>query len=501
MTPSNKIHNPLVLIVDDDQVIQAQLRHAMEKEGYRVIVAHNGLEALDFYNLYKPDIVLLDAIMPVLDGFSCCAQLQALNSNNCSDIFSEQVPVLMITGLDDPHSVDQAFAVGAADYITKPIHWAVLKQRVRRLLKMHWVMKELQCKIQQEQLIANITQKIRQSLNLEVILNTTVTEVKQLLGSDRVIVYQFQAEGHGIVLVESVATPWQSLLGKTIAQSYFVQKSSHGWKKGSIDVLEDIYTSELSPLQIELMIELQAQARLVVPILEGNNVWGLLVADQCSAPRQWQQLEIDLLKQIADQLEIALQQAQLYKQLEVANQELKRLATIDALTQIPNRRYFDEILEQEWKRLLREQAPLSLVLCDIDYFKKYNDTYGHQAGDKCLQFVASVLSESLKRPADVVARYGGEEFSLILPNTDTTGAVHIAQSIRLAMKVHGQTHISSEISQYLTLSFGVATITPSNNISPQVLIAKADQALYQAKQAGRDRIFIYSDIGQLSGCE
>jgi len=128
VTPSIGTNHTLVLVVDDDLVIQMQLRYAMEKEGYEVIVASNGKIALDICLNSPPDIVLLDAIMPVMDGFSCCAQLHAHNSN---------ISILMITGLDDQDSVDKAFAVGAVDYITKPIHWGVLKQRVRRLLQMH----------------------------------------------------------------------------------------------------------------------------------------------------------------------------------------------------------------------------------------------------------------------------------------------------------------------------------------------------------------------------
>ena len=124
MTSSIHINNTLVLIVDDDLVIQMQLRYAMEKEGYQVMVADNGKIALNIVMTSQPDIVLLDAIMPVMDGFTCCDQLNTFDSN---------IPILMITGLNDQDSVDKAFSVGAADYITKPIHWAVLRQRVRRL--------------------------------------------------------------------------------------------------------------------------------------------------------------------------------------------------------------------------------------------------------------------------------------------------------------------------------------------------------------------------------
>lgn len=486
-------HQPLVLVVDDDLVIQMQLRQAMQQEGYRVIIADNGEEALDIYIHSHPDIILIDAIMPVMDGFTCCAQIQTLATEKFTDDVSLITPILMITGLDDPYSVDQAFAVGASDYITKPIHWAVLRQRVRRLLQMSWAMKELRHKVEQEQLIAKITHKIRQSLNLEIILNTTVTEVRKLLKTDRVIVYGFQADGSGMVLVESVGNEWESRRGKKFQECYFFKNCGQDYKTGGVHIINDINAVGLSQCQIDSLGEWQAKANLVVPILQDEYVWGLLIAYQCSSPRKWQQLEIDLLKKIADQLVIGIRQADIYKQLTAANQELIRLANIDSLTQIANRRCFDQVLFQEWKRLTREQLPLSLILCDIDFFKKYNDTYGHLAGDECLRQVAEIIKETVNRPPDLVARYGGEEFVLILPNTDTPGAVYIAQTICSKLVSSAIPHISSQVSKYVTLSIGIATMIPNLHTNPLYLISRTDQALYQAKEAGRNRYIVASD--------
>ena len=259
-------NNPsLILIVDNEPFVRMQLRLSLEQEGYQIVEAEDGREALTVFKQQQPDIVLLDALMPGMDGFDCCTQLQLLPNG-------QTTPVLMITGLDDQESVDRAFAVGAVDYVTKPVHWAVLRQRVRRL-------------IQQSQL---------------------------------------------------------------------------------------------------------------------------------------QQ-----------------QQARLQQQLEVANRDLQRLASTDGLTQVANRRCFDEALHQEHRRMRRSQfcvpganpVSLSLILCDVDYFKLYNDVYGHQAGDRCLQQVAQAISDIVNRPMDLVARYGGEEFVVLLSETDAVGAAHIAEQI------------------------------------------------------------------------
>ncbi|WP_138503551.1 GGDEF domain-containing protein [Nostoc sp. PA-18-2419] len=298
----------LALIVDDEPFIRMILRNFLEREGYKIVEAQNGIEALTVFNQLHPDIVLLDAIMPDMDGFECCTQLQILDC-------SKHIPVLMITGLEDEESVDRAFEVGAIDYITKPIHWPVLRQRVKRLI----------------------------------------------------------------------------------------------------------------------------------------------------------------------------QQSQLQQKLEAVNLELLRLVTIDGLTEVANRRGFEEYFSQEWQRMKREQRPLSLILCDVDYFKSYNDTYGHRVGDRCLLKIAQAIKDIVKRPGDLVARYGGEEFAIVLPHTDTQGATYIAEKICDVVRTLAIPHGNSQVSPYVTLSAGFTTEIPQPNSDLEEMIAAADRALYQAKTAGRDR--------------
>ncbi|MBD2198899.1 MULTISPECIES: response regulator [Calothrix] len=326
---------PLILVADDDKTMRVLLRKAMEQEGYRVVEVNDGQQCLDAYDTIKPDIVLLDAVMPVMDGFTCCRQLLKIARNNLISALAsfdtdsalnntvisklwERTPILMITCLDDEESVNRAFEAGAMDYITKPIHWAVLRQRLRRLL----------------------------------------------------------------------------------------------------------------------------------------------------------------------------QQAQVYKQLEAANQALQHIANVDGLTGLANRRRFDDYLNTQWINLAQEEAPLSLILCDIDFFKFYNDKYGHPAGDVCLQKVGQVLSHTAQKNQDLVARYGGEEFAVIMPNTHAVGAVHVAAAMQAGVRDLKILHDGSDVSEYVTLSMGVATMVPTWESSPSDLIVKADKALYQAKAEGRDRIIL-----------
>ncbi|EIJ41995.1 PAS domain S-box/diguanylate cyclase (GGDEF) domain-containing protein [Beggiatoa alba B18LD] len=186
------------------------------------------------------------------------------------------------------------------------------------------------------------------------------------------------------------------------------------------------------------------------------------------------------------QTEIALQKA--YADLEKANADLQQLATHDQLTQLANRYWFDEYYAQTWKQMCREQKQLSLIMADVDFFKNYNDKYGHLQGNDCLQQVAAALMNSIKRPADLVARYGGEEFAIILPNTDEAGALHVAQRIQANLQEKAIVHEYSHVAKHITLSIGIATLIPHANIPLDRLVAIADQALYEAKDAGRNRI-------------
>ena len=184
--------------------------------------------------------------------------------------------------------------------------------------------------------------------------------------------------------------------------------------------------------------------------------------------------------------------------LQAANRELEHLANLDGLTQIANRRSFDRAMDREWKRLRRETGVLSLIICDVDDFKAFNDTYGHQAGDNCLRRIARKLNSGIKRPADLAARYGGEEFAVILPNTSAEGAFYQAESFRSAIEALSIPHTGSSTGDIVTVSFGAATFVPGDDAAPEDLIEKADAALYTAKESGRNRVVALPfDVGPL----
>lgn len=179
----------------------------------------------------------------------------------------------------------------------------------------------------------------------------------------------------------------------------------------------------------------------------------------------------------------------LTRRLDEANRELQRLSAIDGLTGISNRRMFDETLLREWRRAQRRNSPVGVIVGDVDYFKRYNDHFGHQGGDDCLRRVAACLRDTVKRPSDMVARYGGEEFAVILPDTDEAGVQQVAESMRAAIEALHMAHAPAVGQPWVSMSFGAASQTPGRgHTTAELLVSAADQALYQAKAEGRNRV-------------
>ena len=218
--------------------------------------------------------------------------------------------------------------------------------------------------------------------------------------------------------------------------------------------------------------------------LEKEDLAEALVHEQQAVLELVGNLEADLNRREIIELDLREEKAR----AEALASELEKLSSLDGLTGIANRRRFDQTLEREWNRGARAQQSLALIMCDIDYFKQYNDRYGHQAGDACLRQLAQVLETSLKRGGDLAARYGGEEFAILLPDTGLENATMLAENVREHLQQLGLPHDASLVAPILTASFGVAAIVPTAEMSPSVLIRRADEAMYEAKARGRDRI-------------
>lgn len=294
---------PLILVVDDDRSTRTLLKVAMEEEGYQVITAKDGEECLTEYNRCQPNMVLLDAVMPEMDGFTCCKRLSQLSDGH-------QVPILMITALDDQDSIDQAFTCGAVDYITKPIHWAVLAQRVKRLLTTSKALVQLE-QVQQQLLFSQKWMKFLKTISkglshtfvLESFLQDILDSLCFMGEIQRVSLYQHG----GQICLESARAGYSSTEDFSTEVLGLEPFYKTQYQQGGVIAIEDLYfTPNLPQKTIATFLNNQVSSILIVPILIQKKVWGVLCACYCQTNHHWESWEIEQFECLANLLAIAL---------------------------------------------------------------------------------------------------------------------------------------------------------------------------------------------------
>lgn len=336
-----------ILVVDDTPDNLRLLSTMLTERGYKVRQALSGQMALTTVRRIPPDLLLLDINMPQMNGYEVCSQLKA-------DEQTRDIPVIFISALDDVLDKVKAFKVGGADYITKPFQSEEVLARIENQLSVRRLQNQLVEQNEQlrqmagrEKLLTQISQRIRQSLNLEEILSTTVREVRQFLQTDRVVICQLKADGSVTIAQESVADEALSILNANIYDPCFGETYIQAYREGRIYAVDDIYTADLQQCHIDFLAQLKVCSNLVVPILQRgvdlgvlsedlkadyssssplhSQLYGLLIAHHCSGTRQWQESEIELLRQLSTQIGIALQQGQLYYQLRRQQEQTEKL--------------------------------------------------------------------------------------------------------------------------------------------------------------------------------
>lgn len=380
------------------------------------------------------------------------------------------------------------------------------------LTQAHQKAEEIQALSHQQEVLLNLITEIRGSLDLTTLFKITAKETRKVLRADRVGIFQFDPGSHyccGEFVAENVLPEYDSTLAIRVQDQCFGTKYADAYKKGKIQVLSNVCDVDLSDCHVAILEQFQIKAQIILPLKQNDELWGLLCIHQCRSPRDWTSSEIQFVRQLAAQFTVALQHASMLNQisnqanqlaqtvqsLEAANAQLEQLNNLDALTQVANRRYFNNRFEQEWVRLQRAQKPLCLIMVDVDYFKIFNDEFGHLAGDRCLQQVAQAMQGVMKRPGDELCRYGGEEFAVILPETDEQGALHVAQKIQQAIqKLEIIAPKSPDmLTSLVTVSLGIAIQIPKVDDKSYTLIDQADKALYTAKKQGRNTCVVYTD--------
>lgn len=352
-------------------------------------------------------------------------------------------------------------------------------------------------------LMQEISEKITTELNLEKVKLFIIDKVKEMFQADNVSIMFMNDKTGQLEIVAAFGT-------ENIEK--VVMRANEG-------IAGDIFISG----QAEIINDVNSDIRFIpgsnrihsmmcAPLKTKNSTIGIINVSS-NTPFDYTAANLNMFITLSSQVAIAIENTQYTEELEKhrnhleimvkertkdlnealeklasANKLLEQLSFIDGLTGIANRRHFDELAKLEWKRALRDKQPLSLAMIDIDFFKTYNDTYGHQAGDDCLKKVANAFKSVLTRETDTIARYGGEEFVTILPNTDINGANAVTEEMRAKIESLGITHEKSSVHKWVTISIGVASMIPNTKFSLQTLIANADKALYAAKHKGRNQI-------------
>ncbi|MGF1537612.1 MAG: GAF domain-containing protein [Elainellaceae cyanobacterium] len=319
-----------VLLIDDSPEDRELYRRYLKRDldyAYTVIEAGMGEQGLALWQQHQPDVILLDYRLPDLDGLEFLARLECLPQMPyfCSPQ-KPVFPVIMITGQGSEAIAVRAMKAGAQDYLVKGrITPEGLHLAVNSAISTVQLRAQLQQRIERERLVSEITRKVHQTLDLDSILQTTVTEVRQFLQTDRVLLFRLYDGGQGTVVTESVGVGWAPTLKQDFYDPCLSEAHVEPYRQGQITLKPDIYDGSIDLCHRNLLENLQVRANLVVPILQSGHLWGMLIAHHCAGPRQWQPIEVDLLKDIAAQVGIALQQAELFQQAQTEIAERKRI--------------------------------------------------------------------------------------------------------------------------------------------------------------------------------
>ncbi|VXD19398.1 Response regulator receiver modulated diguanylate cyclase [Planktothrix serta PCC 8927] len=462
-----------ILIIDDKLENLKVLSEILKQQGYKIRQAVNGISALRAIQSFPPDLILLDIKMPEMDGYEVCQKLK-------QDAQTQEIPIIFISALNEVWDKVKAFQVGGVDYISKPFQVEEVIARIETQLIIQRQKRQLQAEIeyrqaQEERLKVEIQHRLakEQQLKEEIIRRK---ETEEILYQSRALIQSvLNTSMDGIAAFQAVR---DTLTGQIIDFRCLVVNPiiSQILNKDRSNLMGKIILKRLlKKIDVTLFEKFVHLVETGIPLIDdifyrGKNTQG------------WYHF---IAVKLGDGFSIAIRDITERKQIEL---DLSRWAKLDGLTGVANRHYFDQFLNQEWLRNQQEKQPISLILCDVDYFKAYNDTYGHLEGDDCLKKVAKAIEQVVQRPGNLLARYGGEEFVIILTQTNLLEALQIATEIQASIQALNIPHAQSQVSDLLTISLGISSLIPTKENSIQVLIKGADEALYEAKQKGRNRI-------------
>lgn len=446
-----------ILVVDDIEANRRLLQAKLEAQYHTVLLAENGMQALDVARRELPEIILLDVMMPGMDGFEVCRRLKA-------DPATSFIPVVMVTALSEMEDRVKGLDAGAEDFLTKPIDDFLLTSRISALMRYNTVASELR---QRE--ASGVRSGAVEELNRdEIDRPSRVFIVDDDARSSQRIANMLRAQGHkATTLLEA------GELGDLAAERVDV-------------VILSLFCRSFDPLKLCAHFK-------VNPVTRSISV--ILICDAHEKAKALKGLEIgasDMITVPVDRQELAARirtQTRRTRYIDILRQRVDRgleLSVIDQLTGLHNRRYMITQLQQLMQRAVHGQRPLSVMMADIDHFKNVNDTHGHQAGDDVLREIGKRFLDNV-RPTDIVCRTGGEEFMVIMPDTPGDRACAAAERIRHAVAEAEFPVLGGSRNLTVTVSAGISTLLNGAE-SIDDLIHRADSALYQAKSGGRNRV-------------
>ncbi len=458
-----------ILIVENEMLVAWHIQEALEKLGHNIIASvTSGMEAIQVPAAIKPDLVLMD--IQLEDNFDGIAAAKEIRDRY-------DIPVIYLTAHSDEDTLKRALNTNPFGYLIKPFQEKQLYTTIAIALRQHQIEK---CLEETKQQLVN-----------------TLTSIR-----DPIIATDYKGYITFINLAAASLTGWRQkkAIGKNISQVLTLINP---------ETQEEIENPLVEGMQRGRNVKFPNSCLLLtkngqkIPINEtaalirnsdGEIVGSIIVFQNITKHQQvdipLQQREVNLPKTLAAKVSMSTQKRESYQAVAVAPPELQSPASIDNLTKVANRNYFDNYFQREWNKLAGGEAPISLILCDLDFFKAFNQIYGYQAGNDCLHKVACAIRQVVECPENLLARYSGEEFVVVLPNIRVTGGMWLAQKIRARLKQLKLTHVGSTVNNYVTLSFGVASMVPQSDSSSAILIGAAKEALTQAKSEGGDRVII-----------
>ena len=479
-----------VLLADDNKLVVKVTGSILEQAGYTVDVAWDGIEAAMKAFSLLPDLLILDVEMPKIKGYQVCRLLK-------EDQLTSWMPIIMLTGREHQSDMFWGLKTGADAYITKGFKPEHLLEKVGELLQQTGAdtdEKELSRKRKKEVSEDYVIDKITDLLDRKLYETTILNDIAALSGSlqdfeetlssvfeilDNLFSY---TSGCLLFLQELemymyINRPISREALEELVQETMQTATGYAWQEKDTALIERVILNE-DKVDDDLQERQHKPEYIHIPLTAHKTVIGVLQVAGPPTPSFRRDAPV-ILSLISNELTMILDNARLYE-------GAKRMAITDGLTRIYNHRFFQELFEKEFKRATRYGSVFSLIMLDIDFFKRINDTYGHLFGDEILKEMAALVKGCL-RTMDILARYGGEEFAILLPETHLEDAIQTAERIRMAVENHDFPASKGEPVK-VTVSQGVTSF-PSTDIEKRSdIVAKADAALYEAKEAGRNRV-------------